>query len=68
METESLKTFLMKDLYPATKDELLPGARDHGLDPDDYRRLEHIADREYETAAEVGYELEAAREPRRQQL
>jgi hypothetical protein len=66
METESLKTFLMKDLYPATRDELLAGARDHGLDPDDYRRLEQIADREYETAAEVGYELEAARGARGQ--
>jgi hypothetical protein len=68
MKTESLKTFLLKDLYPATKDELLTGARDHGLDPDDYQRLEHIADREYDTAAEVGYELEASREARGQRL
>jgi hypothetical protein len=62
MTMENLRNFLMKDLYPASKDELLAAARDHGLDPDDYRRLETIADHEYDTAAEVGYEIEAASE------
>jgi hypothetical protein len=62
-ETESLKTFLMRDLYPATKQDLLSDARRHGLEPEAYRRLERIPDRDYDTSAEVGYALDAVEYP-----
>jgi hypothetical protein len=60
--TIHMREFLMRNLYPASKGELLVAAQEHGLDPDAYRLLQEIADREYDTATEVEYALEAAAE------
>jgi hypothetical protein len=52
-----LREFLVRNVYPSTKQELLERAERRGVDPDAIRELEQITDREYDTFAEVGFEL-----------
>lgn len=55
--TISLREFLVRNVFPSTKQELLERAERDGVDPDAIRTLEQISDREYDTFAEVRLEL-----------
>jgi hypothetical protein len=58
-ETGSLVDFLLKIDFPADKQVLLEEAQRQRLDEDLHMMLEQLSDREYDTAADVRFELDS---------
>lgn len=58
-ETGSLVDFLLKIDFPADKGHLLEEAERQGLHEDLRMMLEQLSDREYDTAADVQFELDS---------
>ncbi|MGH8935102.1 MAG: DUF2795 domain-containing protein [Acidimicrobiia bacterium] len=59
MAHETLQDFLLKIDFPADKRDLLDEAGRHGLGEDLVVMLEQLSDREYDTAADVRFELDS---------
>jgi hypothetical protein len=58
-ETGPLEHFLLKIDFPAIKHDLLEKAEQQALDEDLRMMLEQLSDREYDTAADVLFELDS---------
>ena len=58
-ETHPLEDFLLKIDFPTDKHDLLEEAERKGLDEELRTMLEQLSDREYDTAADVRFELDS---------